>query len=181
MWTKKAPHPPPEAGKFFNEHIAHMPLTKTAEWLCRQRAIFMNNDSLFAQTLIIPRSSTGRFDLEWIMEGDMTIWCHRLCLLLHVRDEASFLRYFWDGCLSRCNCFCCRKVFAGCCLSFVFPHVKQLTPTFVDSIRQPCSRVWDSCWIFTATEQFVTICIETWCLDKTDWIKIQNWLALKLI
>lgn len=128
-----------------------------------------------------PKLEYGKIWFGINLEGGMTIWCHRLCLLLHVRDAASFLGYFWDGCLSRCSCFCCRKAFAGWCLSFVFRHVKQLTPTFVDNIREPWSYVWDSCWIFTATEQFVAICMEIWCLDKTDWTKIQNWLVLKLI
>lgn len=68
-----------------------------------------------------------------------------------------------------------------CSITIVERGAKQLTPTFVDGIREPHSRVWHPHCIFTAVDQLVTVCMESWHLDESDWIKVPKWLVLKLI
>lgn len=87
----------------------------------------------------------------------------RLCLLLHERDAASFLEAFL-GRLPACfSCFCCECLPVDgshlCSITFVARGAKQLTPTIVDSVREPHSRVCDFCSIFTAVHHLPTICI----------------------
>lgn len=105
----------------------------------------------------------------------------RLGLPLRVREGRS-RRYFWDGCLPVSAVSAaerCLPVDAShlCSITFVERGAKQLTPTFVDGVREPRSRVWDC--IFTAVDQLVTAW-EGWRLDESDWIKVPKRLVLKL-
>lgn len=121
----------------------------------------------------IPRNSRmGNFSPPNDSTYAMTTSLSRLCL---------FRRYFWDGCLRASAVFAaerCLPVDAChlCSVTFGECSTKQLTPTFVDSIREPHSQVF-----VTAVDQLVSVCMESWCLDESDWVKVSKRLVLKLI
>lgn len=144
---------PPEVGAPFN--IPNRPRQQNEQF-------FTTNDSSCAMTT----------SLSW------------LGLRLRGREGRS-RRYFWGGCLPVSAVSAaerCSPVDAShlCSITFVERGAKQLTPTFVDGVREPHSRVWDTHCIFTATDQLVTVCMESWRLDERDWIKVPKWLVLRL-